>query len=147
MRQRTAAVWMATVLLAASFAVALTVATEEEEVAKVAKPIPEEANKRANPVTADRSSLAEGSELFHSQCTMCHGSEGRGDGDLVGRLKLRVPDFTDAEWQTEWSDGAMFYVLSEGHGRMPAQKQRDGAQRFDETTRWHLVNYIRSLGP
>ena len=71
---------------------------------------------------------------------MCHGSDGRGTGDLVERLSLEMPDFTDAKWQSKWSDGAFFYVVSTGHGEMPGQ-----GKRFQEERMWHLVNYVRTF--
>lgn len=146
MRCRTTGMWILTASISGLFALALTGSAAQEEAAQVPAPIPADAQRRSNPVEADPASLAEGRTLFASQCTMCHGGKGRGDGDLVGRLKLTVPDFTKAEWQQGWTDGGLFYAISEGHGRMPAQKKRDGVQRFDETTRWHLINFIRSLG-
>lgn len=146
MRRRTSGVWLLPTAIAGLFVLALTGSAAQQGTEATPADIPEEARDRANPVDADQASLAEGRSLFASQCTMCHGSEGRGNGDLVERLKLTVPDFTDKEWQESWSDGALFYVLSEGHGRMPAQKKRDSSQRFNEATRWHLVNHIRSLG-
>ena len=33
-----------------------------------------------------------GKLLFSSQCVMCHGKEAVGDGDLVERLNLDMPD-------------------------------------------------------
>jgi mono/diheme cytochrome c family protein len=71
---------------------------------------------------------------------MCHGADGRGSGDLVERLDLEIPDFTNAEWQKLWSDGSLFYVVTKGHGDMPGQKDR-----FDDKIKWDLVNYVRTF--
>ena len=46
----------------------------------------------------------------------------------------------DPEQQKKRTDGEMFYIITKGHGRMPA----DG-ERFEETWRWDLVNAIRTL--
>ncbi len=86
--------------------------------------IPEEARKRANPYRADAASLEHGKMIFSSQCTMCHGADGAGTGDLVERLSLDMPDFTDSKWQSGWTDGSLFYVVSNGHGEMPGQAKR-----------------------
>ncbi len=102
--------------------------------------IPEDARKRANPHPANAQSLENGKLIFSSQCTMCHGKDGRGTGDLVERLSLKMPDFTNANWHAKWSDGALFYVIYNGHGDMPGQKER-----LPDETKWHLVNYVRSF--
>ncbi len=93
-----------------------------------------------NPVAASEESLERGKLFFSSQCTMCHGHDGKGKGDLVSRLKLEPPDFTDKAMQEAWSDGALFYVLTEGHGRMPGQ-----GDRFKDEVKWDLINYVRSF--
>ena len=71
---------------------------------------------------------------------MCHGSRGDGKGELVGRLKLEVPDFTDPETRKKRTDGELFFILTDGHGEMPGE----GA-RLTPEWRWDLVNYIRTL--
>lgn len=102
--------------------------------------IPPEEAKRANPVEANEFSIDNGSALFASQCAMCHGPTGQGDGKLAQRLNLAMPDFTDVAQQKSRTDGEYFYVLTHGHGRMPG----DG-ERLAENSRWDLVNYIRTL--
>ncbi len=101
--------------------------------------IPASARDTANPKKATKKSVDHGKLLFSSQCVMCHGQAGAGDGDLVERFKMNVPDLTDPALHGNWTDGQLFFVLSEGHGRMPTQS------RFDEDTRWDLVNYVRTL--
>lgn len=102
--------------------------------------IPAKAKQVENPFAWNADVRKKGKLYFSSQCTMCHGDEGRGTGDLVERLQLKMPDFTSAEMQSEWTDGAMFYLINKGHGAMPAQKER-----FDDEIKWGLVNYVRSF--
>ena len=102
--------------------------------------IPAEAKGTPNPEAATKKSVDHGGLLFSSQCVMCHGSAGKGDGDLVARFKMKIPDLSDPAFQSRWTDGQLFYVLTHGHGRMPKQ------DRFDEKTRWDIVNYVRTLG-
>ena len=65
---------------------------------------------------------------------------GDGQGDLVERLNLEVPDMTDPEIQKNRSDGDLFYILTQGHGDMPG----DG-ERLPADWRWDMINYIRTL--
>ena len=102
--------------------------------------VPEQARKRPNPQEATTLSLAKGKQIFASQCTMCHGASGDGKGDLVERLQLTMPNFTDPEHQNKRTDGELFYILTHGHGRM-----RGEGERLDDATKWNLVNFIRSL--
>jgi len=130
---------LAAALVADTFARDQQDATSQAEV-EVPEPIPEEAKRIKNPTTPTAESIENGKMWFSSQCTMCHGKNGDGTGDLVERLQLPMPDFTDAAQQRQWTDGEMFYVLTHGHGRMPDQKDR-----FKDEIKWNLVNYIRTL--
>lgn len=105
-----------------------------------AQEIPPEAAKRANPVKPTAESIAAGKGLFATQCTMCHGAEGNGKGDLAVELKLKPPDWTDPAAHKDRTDGALFYVLTKGHGAMPGQEDR-----LKDEQKWNLINFIRSL--
>ena len=131
------------IVLAVALAALLlpALAQEGEAVPQAAVPeIPSDAKKLRNPVEANEASLEHGRLLFSSQCTMCHGAQGRGDGTLAGRLKLKMPDFGDSAHQRVRSDGELFYVLTNGHGRMPGE-----GERLPENSRWDLINFVRTL--
>ncbi len=102
--------------------------------------VPPEEAKRANPVKADPSSIAEGKRLFGSQCAMCHGKVGDGRGELADMLELKLRDYRDPAALKNLTDGELFYIVSQGKGKMPDQSERLSANQ-----RWKLINYIRSL--
>jgi mono/diheme cytochrome c family protein len=108
--------------------------------AEVPLVIPEKEKNRKNPYAGSAPSVDNGKQLFQTQCTMCHGTKGDGRGDLVDRLGLEVPDFTDPAVQQARTDGELYYILSVGHGEMQGE-----GDRLTEEWRWDLVNYIRSL--
>jgi len=110
--------------------------------ATVPQQVPADAKRTRNPVPASEQSVADGKQIYSSQCAMCHGVSGDGKGELVERFKYTVPDFTDAAFQTGRTDGEFYYVLTHGHGKMRGQ-----GGRLSDETRWHLVNYIRSFAP
>jgi mono/diheme cytochrome c family protein len=114
---------------------------EAEEIPEAGVPlvIPDEEKKRENPFEDDEEALALGKKLYSSQCAMCHGEKGLGDGDLAADMQLAVPDFTNSK-SKEKTDGEFFYILSKGHGSMPAQDDR-----MPEKNRWSLINHIRAL--
>ena len=129
------------VLLVFAF-VSISQETEKKETpaAKANSQIPEEEAKRANPVKPSEESIATGKKLFVTQCAMCHGTEGDGKGDLADELKLNTHDWRDPASLKDKTDGTLFYILTRGHGKMPAQEDRMKADQ-----KWHLINFIRSL--
>lgn len=102
--------------------------------------IPPEDAKKANPVKADANSIAEGKRLFGSQCSMCHGNDGDGKGDLAQEMKLKLRNFRDPATLKDMTDGELFYIISKGKGDMPEE-----GDRMEVIQRWHLINYVRSL--
>jgi mono/diheme cytochrome c family protein len=102
--------------------------------------IPPEDAKRTNPVKPAASSISDGKHLYESQCLMCHGKDGDGKGDLAVDMKLNLHDFRDPASLKDSTDGELFYIISKGKGDMPGE-----SDRLNETQRWNLVNYIRSL--
>lgn len=102
--------------------------------------VPDEARNVKNPFASDAGVRETGTIYFNVQCTMCHGKDGRGTGDLVERLKLKMPDFTLPTWQTSRTDGELFYIITKGHGEMPGQKDR-----FKDEIKWGMINHVRSL--
>jgi mono/diheme cytochrome c family protein len=107
---------------------------------EVVAAIPEEAKVRVNPVPASQNSLDHGRYLFSGHCAMCHGPKGDGNGGLARRLEMTMPDFLDPQQLKQRTDGELFYIITKGHGRMPA----DG-ERVLEEWRWDLVNAMREM--
>ncbi len=87
-----------------------------------------------NPVPPTSLSVTKGRQAFESNCSSCHGEAGKGG---IG------PDLTDNVRIHGDSDGEIFHVISDG---VPRTAMRGFKKELPEETRWHLVNYIRSLG-
>ncbi len=114
---------------------------EQKEAASVPATIPAEAKNLKNPEPPTPQSVDQGKQIFSSQCTMCHGAKGDGEGDLAKRLGYKIPDFTAGDYQKTHTDGEIYYVLTHGHGKMAGE-----GDRLSEKVRWNLVNYIRTFG-
>jgi mono/diheme cytochrome c family protein len=95
----------------------------------------------ANPVPSDDASIGRGAELYHINCTACHGTEGKGNGPVAAFLKTKKPaDLTSPVVQF-LSDGAIFMVITDGRpGAMPALNEN-----LTVRERWDVVNFIRTL--
>ncbi|MCX6230076.1 MAG: c-type cytochrome [Bacteroidetes bacterium] len=88
-----------------------------------------------NPVKADAPSIGEGKNMYMKTCKMCHGEKGTGVGKMAG-----TSNFTSKEFKA-LTDGAIYYMINTGQGKMPAYKSKIKA----DNDRWNLVNYLRTL--
>jgi len=95
---------------------------------------------RKNPIKASPEGLAEARKMYRYDCAMCHGEHGEGKGELVEPMKLTVSDWRDAASLGNKSDGELFYIITKGKGKMPAEGDRQ-----TEKLRWNLVNLVRSF--
>jgi mono/diheme cytochrome c family protein len=108
-----------------------------------------------NLVPADEVSIARGAQIFSTNCVMCHGIDGMGNGTVAAFLVKKKPaDLTSALIQSK-SDGALFLSISNGifnlnntlfpdvefSGQMPPMNEN-----LTVRERWDVVNYIRTLG-
>jgi len=104
-------------------------------------PVPKAVLDLKNPQPSDAASIKNGTTLYHSYCTPCHGDKGKGDGPAAASLNPKPADHTSPMVQAE-SDGALFYKISEGHAHtaMPPFK---GVLNADQ--RWAIINYMKTL--
>jgi mono/diheme cytochrome c family protein len=93
-----------------------------------------------NPVKPTEASIAAGARFYSSQCAMCHGKDGDGKGDLAQQMELKIPDYRKPESLAKFTDGELFYILSNGMGKMPAE-----GNRTPDEKKWNVINYLRSL--
>ena len=102
--------------------------------------IPVEAAKQPNPVAPTPESLERAKKWWALDCAMCHGNTGDGKGATARDMKLQIPDFAAVATLKDRSDGAIFYIIKNGHQEMPPEGERLKKDQY-----WDLVNYIRSL--
>ena len=95
---------------------------------------------RKNPVKFTEVSVQRGKKIFATQCALCHGEKGDGKGELAADMKLKPPDFTNADVLKERTDGELFALIGTGKDPMPGQ-----GGRMTDPQRWNLVNYLRVL--
>ena len=89
----------------------------------------------ANPFAVTSDSVVAG-----ESCAECHGESGMGNGPAASTLRPPPASWRSRELQAQ-SDGCIFWKLTNGRGAMPP------AKAMPETDRWHLIGFIRSLGP
>jgi len=114
--------------------------TQEKPGAAEPQMTPEDAAKK-NPIAPTPETLAEARKFFGYNCAMCHGKDGDGKGDLAQDMKLELHDWRDPSSIEKMTDGELFWVITNGKGKMPANGDRE-----KETMRWKYVNLVRSFG-
>ncbi len=139
---RRSIVWF---LSAAVLLLGLGVALAQQKDAKAqtdapSAPIPAADAEKKNPVKPTPEGLAEAKRLYKYHCAMCHGEQGDGKGDLAVDMKLGLKDWRDPDSLAKVTDGELFYIITNGRGKMTGGE----GDRTKETTRWNLVNLVRS---
>ena len=101
-------------------------------------PVPSEYAGLTNPLGAD--AAAEGAEVFRTNCEMCHGPQGHGDGPAGQALDPQPRDL--AKLQTEAGDDFLFWRISEGK---PGTSMVAWKGILSEEQIWQTVSFIRTL--
>jgi len=87
-----------------------------------------------NPWAMTEQSIAEGKKHYEQHCVACHGEAGKGG---IG------PGLTGPVRAHGASDGEIFHAITDG---IKGTAMRGFQKELTEDMRWHLVNYIKSLG-
>jgi mono/diheme cytochrome c family protein len=139
MMRRTVLVQSAILLASIAMAYAGARPAQDKPGAAEPKMTPEDAAKK-NPTTPTPEGMAEARKLYGYNCAMCHGKSGDGKGDLAADMKLDLHDWRDASSLEKMTDGELFWIVSNGKGKMPGE-----GDRTPEKTRWNFVNVVRSF--
>ena len=95
-----------------------------------------------NPFAASGSAavLARGQFVYATQCSVCHGPQGAGNGTVVGAGKFPFAPAINGAATVGRSDGYIYAIVSVGRGLMPPY-----GEKITHTDRWALVSYVRQL--
>ena len=103
------------------------------------EPAPASVNTLKNPLPQGARLVRSGQILFYNRCVQCHNPGGYGYGTVGQYLVPHPPDLA-APLVQHISDGAMFWHITMGQGKMPGFRHWTTP---DE--RWALTAYVRSL--
>ncbi len=105
--------------------------------------IPEAYAGLINPMAADEASLNQGAEIYKNLCVSCHGESGLGDGPAAANIEPAPASI--AHTSQMLGDDYLFWRVTEGgHDFQTAMPSWE--QALEEDERWHVINYVRSLG-
>jgi hypothetical protein len=104
--------------------------------------MPEEAERRANPVLGTPEVIAEARAHWADHCATCQANNGSGDTEMGRHFYPPAPDMRKRATQ-DMSDGELFYIIENGVrlSGMPAW----GSAEHGEEDSWKLVHFIRRL--
>lgn len=121
-------------ILAACAGTGTSPSTDNDALAQV----PPDYTGRTNPLGPD--SASEGAGIFKSNCSMCHGTEGHGDGPAGEALDPRPKNL--AELQNEVNDDYLFWRISEGK---PGTSMVAWKGILKEEQIWSVVTFLHTL--
>ncbi len=91
-----------------------------------------------NPVPATAESIARGAAFYQTNCRVCHGQQGHGDGPVGVKFLDNSPvDLNEAHTQDQ-TDGQLFFTITRGRIEMPFYRDA-----LNQGERWDLINFIR----
>jgi mono/diheme cytochrome c family protein len=101
-------------------------------------PVPTEYAGLTNPLGAG--ATTQGTEVFKTNCEVCHGPQGHGDGPAGQALDPRPRNL--AELQTKASDDFLFWRIREGK---PGTSMVAWKGILTDEQIWQVISFIRTL--
>ena len=103
--------------------------------------VPDDLMGKSNPVKPTPEGTAHAKKMWGYDCSMCHGANGDGKGDIASSMKTKMKDYTDPAALAGVSDGELFYIIQKGKGaEMPPEGDR---AKPDDI--WNMVTLVRSF--
>jgi mono/diheme cytochrome c family protein len=97
----------------------------------------------AEPWTSTPEKITKGEGIFKTNCALCHGEKGTGDGVAGKALKPPPRNYTEGKWKFGNSTIALFNTISKGS---PGTSMAPYEGILKEDERWAVVAYVRTLG-
>jgi mono/diheme cytochrome c family protein len=82
-----------------------------------------------------------GATVFKTNCAMCHGEKGLGDGPAGAALMPKPRNLVEGQWKQGGDSIALYNTLTTGN---PGSSMA-GYAHFKPADRWALVQFIRSI--
>lgn len=101
-------------------------------------PVPGEYARLTNPLGADAAQA--GADVFHTNCEMCHGLQGHGDGPAGAALEPKPGNL--AQVQTKAGDDYLFWRIHDGK---PGTSMVAWKGILTDEQIWQAIAFIRTL--
>lgn len=94
------------------------------------------------PWLANADMVKHGAAIYKTNCAMCHGASGAGDGVAGANLNPKPRNLIEGQWKQGGSELALFKTLQTGVPGGSMQGYKDALPAKD---RWALVQFIHSI--
>jgi mono/diheme cytochrome c family protein len=84
---------------------------------------------------------AYGAKVYSTNCAMCHGSQGKGDGPAGGSLNPPPRNLVEGKWKKGGDSVALFTTIASG---LPGTSMASFSH-IPVKDRWALVQFVRSI--
>jgi cytochrome c oxidase cbb3-type subunit 2 len=95
-----------------------------------------------NPLQPTLDNIDAGKRIWTRECAVCHGDSAQGEGIFKAGIEPVPPSFDDPGHYGPFTDGDYFWRISEG---VPWTAMPTWKLVFNQTERWQLVTYIRTM--
>lgn len=100
---------------------------------------------KTDPIANDQAAADAGKQIFATNCSLCHGANAKGDGPAAASFDPKPTDLAD--FQSKFSDGYLFWRISEGGEISPFNSQMPAWKGLlSEDQMWQVISYLRTLG-
>ena len=96
-----------------------------------------------NPLPASTVNLSDGKKLYQTQCMMCHGVLGEGNGPISQSLVPRPANLAFTRRLPVATDAFLFWTLSQG-GQLFGTAMPAFGERLIDKEIWQISLYINS---
>ena len=94
------------------------------------------------PWLANADMVKHGAAVFKTNCAMCHGAAGAGDGVAGANLNPKQRNLIEGKWKQGGGELAMFATLQNG---IPGGSMRGYKDALPAKDRWALVQFVHSI--
>jgi len=105
--------------------------------------IPDQYADVTNPLPTSTENISDGKKLYQTQCQVCHGATGGGDGPAGKQLVPSPANLAFSRRLPVTTDAFFFWTLSEGGKPFGSAMPAFGEQLSDKEI-WQIVHYINT---
>ncbi len=91
-------------------------------------------------VPANLENIQEGKRLYDINCIVCHGPEGKADGNIVKDNKFPPPPLYQSDQVKKLEDGGKYFTITYGKGNMGPY-----GPNLSPMERWKVIHYVNYL--